>query len=66
VLQAPASGVPEVDNEQLVLFYFTHDGSKTYIQIAEITQGQDGRLVCDRNKYIATTAMNQPTSRSAK
>jgi hypothetical protein len=42
-------------NEQLVLFYFTHQGNKTYMQMAEITLGDDGKLACDRNKYLATT-----------
>lgn len=57
VLQDPASGPAEPGNEQLVLFYFTHDGNKTYMQMAEITLGDDGKLVCDRNKYYheATT-----------
>ncbi len=53
VLQDPASGKATPDNEQLVLFYFTHDGNKTYMQMAEITLGDDGKLVCDRNKYAA-------------
>jgi len=51
VLQDPASGRASPDNEQLVLFYFTHDGNKTYMQMAEITLGDDGKLVCDRNRY---------------
>jgi hypothetical protein len=51
LLQDPASGPAKPDQEQLVLFYFTHDGRKTYIQIAEITLGADGNLECDRNKY---------------
>ena len=51
VLQDPASGRAAPDNEQLVLFYFAHDGNKTYMQMAEITLGDDGKLVCDRNRY---------------
>jgi hypothetical protein len=51
LLQAPASGQYEPGQEQLVLFYFTHRGRETFIQMAEITLGDDGKLVCDRNKY---------------
>jgi hypothetical protein len=43
-------------DEQLVLFYFTHDRNKTYLQMAEITLGADGKLVCDRNKYAQGAA----------
>ena len=55
VLQDPASGRAAPDNEQLVLFYFTHDGNKTYMQMAEITLGDDGKLVCDRNRYAPSS-----------
>jgi hypothetical protein len=58
VLQDPPSGPAgpaKPDEQQLVLFYFTHNGNKTYMQMAEITLGEDGKLVCDRNKYVATT-----------
>jgi hypothetical protein len=51
VLQQQAAGAAGPGEEQLVLFYFTHEGKKTYIQIAEITLGADGKLVCDRDKY---------------
>jgi hypothetical protein len=64
VLQAPppsATGPAVADNEQLVLFYFTHNGNRTYMQMAEVTLGEDGKLMCDRNKYVATTpATSQP------
>ena len=50
VLQSSGSGPVE-----LVLFYFTHDGQKTYMQMAEITIDDKGKLVCDRNKYISET-----------
>jgi hypothetical protein len=53
ILQSPAAGSADKDDQQLVLFYFTHDGNKTYIQLAEITLGADGKLVCDRDKYLA-------------
>lgn len=60
LLQSPASGQCEPGKEQLVLFYFTHEGKKTYMQMAEITLGDDGKLVCDRNKYAAReTEMEQ-------
>jgi hypothetical protein len=51
VLQDPPSGPAEPGNEQLVLFYFTHDGNKTFMQMAELTLSEDGKLVCDRNKH---------------
>ena len=51
ILQAPASGSYLPGQEQLVLFYFTHDGKKTYLQMAEISISDDGKLVCDRDKY---------------
>ena len=51
VLQSPLAGPAGPDDEQLVLFYFTHDRNKTYMQMAEITLGEDGKLQCDRNKY---------------
>lgn len=41
----------ETGDEQLLLFYFVHDGSRTYIQVAEVTLGADGRLTTDRNRY---------------
>ena len=52
VLQASDSGPAQPGHEQLVLFYFTHDGKKTYMQMAEITLDDDGKLVCDRNKFF--------------
>jgi len=41
----------EEGDEQLVLFYFTHDGNRTVMQMAEVSLGEDGTLVCDRNRY---------------
>lgn len=38
-------------DEQLLLFYFTHDGKSTVMQVAEIEMGDDGTLVCDRNRH---------------
>ena len=51
----------EPGNEQLVLFYFSHGagrmngggGRRTYVHMAEITLGEDGKVVCDRDKYPA-------------
>jgi len=53
IVQDPASGPSESGREQLVLFYFTHQGRNTYMQMAEITLGPDGKLLCDRNQYTA-------------
>lgn len=38
-------------DEQLLLFYFTHNGKSTVMQVAEIEMGDDGTLVCDRNRH---------------
>jgi predicted GH43/DUF377 family glycosyl hydrolase len=38
-------------SEQCLLFYFTHQRNKTVIQVAELDQKADGKVVCDRNKY---------------
>jgi hypothetical protein len=56
VLQSADSSPAQPANEQLVLFYFTHDGQKTYMQMAEITLSDDGKLVCDRNRYFTEKA----------
>ena len=58
VLQYPASGPAQPGKEQLVLFYFTHDRKETYMQMAEITLGDDGKLVCDRNEYATKEEMS--------
>ena len=52
LLQNPVDGESQPGQEQLVLFYFTHAGKQTYMQMAEITMGEDGKLACDRNKYV--------------
>jgi hypothetical protein len=59
ILQNGPDASSPPDQQQLVLFYFTHDGKKSYIQMAEITLGSDGKLNCDRNKYLAG-ATSQP------
>ena len=59
VLQTPASGVAAKGDEQLVLFYFAHDGRRSYIQLAEIMLGEDGKLRCDRNKYAEETLQGE-------
>jgi hypothetical protein len=51
LLQSPADGPAAPGSEQLVLFYFTHEGVKSVMQMGEITLGDDGKLVCDRNKF---------------
>lgn len=56
VLQSPATGEATPGNEQLVLFYFTQFGNTTYMQMAEITLGEDGKLACDRDKYALKSA----------
>jgi hypothetical protein len=53
LLQDPASGPAQQGQEQLVLFYFTHNGKKTVMQMAEVTLDADGKLRCDRNQYAA-------------
>jgi hypothetical protein len=38
-------------SEQCLLFYFTHQGNRTVIQLAELELGGDGKVFCNRNKY---------------
>lgn len=45
----------EPGNEQLLIFYFVHNGDPTTIQLAEVSHGPDGKLICNRNKYLETT-----------
>jgi predicted small secreted protein len=59
VLQDPASGPAMPDNKQLALFYFAGEGKESYMQMAEITLGDDGKLVCDRNKYASSTPKSE-------
>jgi predicted GH43/DUF377 family glycosyl hydrolase len=40
-------------NEQCLVYYFTHQGNQTVMQLAEMEMGADGVPVCDRNKYAA-------------
>ena len=61
ILQDPPTGPVPAGDKELVLFYFAHDGNKTYIQLGEITLGEDGKLVCDRDKYLATTPTTPAT-----
>ena len=53
---ADGAGPAQQGQEQLVLFYFTHNGKKTVIQVAEVTLGSDGKLRCDRNQYAAQSS----------
>ena len=39
---------PTDAGEQLLIYYFVHDGDKTYIQLAEVKLAPDGTLTCDR------------------
>jgi len=41
--------------EQCLMFYFTHQGLQTVIQLAELELGADGKVFCNRNKYAETT-----------
>ncbi len=38
-------------NEQCLVFYFTHQGRQTIIQLAELELASDGKVICNRNKY---------------
>lgn len=46
------------DKEQCLVYYFTHQGNRTVMQLAELEMGVDGKPICDRNKY--TAAATQP------
>jgi hypothetical protein len=50
VLQTARDG-----SEQCLLFYFTHQGRHTVMQLAELELGVDGKAFCNRNKYSSTT-----------
>jgi hypothetical protein len=41
--------------EQCLLFYFTHQGNQTVMQLAELELGPDGKVFCNRNKYAPAT-----------
>ena len=45
------------NDEQCVIFYFTHQGNQTVIQVAELEVGADGKMVCDRNKYAKAASV---------
>jgi hypothetical protein len=45
-------GGPNHD-EQCLVFYFTHQGNQTVIQLAELELAPDGKVICNRNKYAA-------------
>src|SRR5204863_7017744 len=42
--------------EQCLLFYFTHQGRQSLIQLAQLELAADGTVKCDRNKYAASGA----------
>ena len=50
VLQTAADGT-----EQSLIFYFTQQRTLTWIQLAELELGTDGKVFCNRNKYASTT-----------
>jgi hypothetical protein len=38
--------------EQCVIYYFTHQGLRSVIQVAELELDAEGKVVCNRNKYV--------------
>jgi hypothetical protein len=50
VLQSAPDGT-----EQCLMFYFTQRRTRTFIQLAELELGADGKLFCNRNKYAPAT-----------
>jgi hypothetical protein len=48
VIQRGADG-----QEQCLVFYFTHRGRRSVIQLAELELAPDGTIKCDRNKHAA-------------
>lgn len=42
-------------NEQCIVYYFTHQGNRTVMQVAELELGADGKVTVDRNKYAGAT-----------
>jgi len=44
------------NDDQCVLFYFTHQSNQTVMQVAELELDKDGKVVCNRNKYAAAAA----------
>ncbi len=52
---------PTADGEQCVVFYFTHQGKRTVMQVAEVEMSANGKLTCNRNKYAPTTAPSATT-----
>jgi hypothetical protein len=48
--------------EQCVLFYFTHQGNQTVIQVAELELGPDGKVFCNRNQYAKPATASAPAT----
>jgi hypothetical protein len=42
-----------LEDDRCIIYYFTHQGQRTEIQIAELTIDDAGKIQCDRNKYAA-------------
>ena len=60
VLQTSPEGV-----EQCLIFYFTHQGRQTVIQLAELKLAVDGKVTCNRNKYPAAGPAAKSESRTS-
>lgn len=41
--------------QRCFVYYFTHQGNQTVMQLAEMEMGPDGKPTCDRNKYAPAT-----------
>ena len=52
VIQATRAGT-----DQCLLFYFTHQGRQTVMQLAELELGTDGKAFCNRNKYMRKSTL---------
>ena len=52
------------NDEQCVVFYSTHQGNQTVMQIAELELDKDGKVVCNRNQYAppATATSTLPST----
>jgi len=50
VLQSAPDGT-----EQCLIFYFTQQRNLTWIQLAQLELGTDGKVFCDRNRYVHAT-----------
>ncbi len=44
------------NNDQCLIFYFTHQGRRSVIELAELELASDGTVICNRNKYVAAAS----------